>query len=202
MLLISSLHPAHRLGCWLLLVVAAQSLSGWTLVASFAIVPLLGHAAWKRWFRLLHRSRWLMLSLLLILAWGAAGEPLWNDVWLPSPTFEGLHDGLIQLGRLSLVLAGIAVLLATTTTPELMSGTHVLLSPLRAVGIDVDPFVVRLALALHYVDELPTGGWRALLVPTSTPGPQNVCLQVRSAAAGDWLVLGFATAIATGVLFA
>lgn len=200
MLFTPSLHPAHRLGCWLLLVISVQFLSGWALLSSLMLVPVLGVDARRRWFRLLHRSRWLMLSLLLILAWGGAGEPLWHDAWVVSPTVEGIFDGLNQVGRLSLVLASVAVLLATTTIPDLMSGTRTLLSPLRAVGVNIDPFVVRLALALHYADELPASGWRGLLVPVSAPGPLTVRLEVRPVRASDWGLLGVVAAIAAWVV--
>lgn len=183
------LHPAHRLACGLILIVAVQSLPAVGLAVALAGLSLCGGSVRQHWWRLLRRSRWLLLSLLAVLAWSVAGEPLWIDGVLPSPTVEGLHDGALQALRLALALGMVAALLASTPDAEMMVGCRVLLAPLARLGVDVDRAVVRLSLVLHYAAESPRQGWRGLLEPAAPSGPERLVLSVPSAALHDWLVL-------------
>ncbi len=195
-------HPAHRLGCWLLAVVALQSLTGGPLALAFLLVPFAGRAVVVRWARLAWRARWLLLSLLAVLAWGIAGEPVRAGGGALVPTWEGLGEGLTQLGRLLLVLAAVALLLETTPVDRLMAGCHVLLRPLAALRLDVDRAVVRLSLALHYAARMPKGGWRHLLDPDpAAEAPATVSLRLPRATAGDWAALAAMLAL-TGVVLA
>lgn len=189
----NQLHPAHRLCCWLLAVIAIQCLAGVPLLLVLAAALLLGRAILARWLRLLRRACWLLLTLLLVVAWGVAGEPVWELGALPAPTYEGLSEAAHQLGRLVLVLAAVAALLETTPINRLMSGAHVLLRPLRCFGLQVDRAVVRLALALHYAEQAPVGDWKRLLLPVEPSGPQTVHLVLPSPRARDWLILLAAT---------
>lgn len=199
----AQIHPAHRLACWLLAVVAVQSLSGWLLAVGLACALLLGARIRTRWGRLAWRARWLLASLLAILAWGVAGEPLLADGGAWIPTYEGLAAGGVQLGRLLLVLAAVATLLETTPIDRLMSGGHALLQPLRRFGLDVDRAVVRLTLALHYAERMPAGDWRSLLDPTlASDAPAAVRLSSPPATARDWLLLGSALAATLSLIAA
>lgn len=198
----NQLHPAHRLCCWLLAVIAIQCLTGMPLLLVLGASLLLGRAILARWLRLLRRARWLLLTLLLVVAWGVAGEPLWELGALPAPTYEGLSDAANQLGRLLLVLAAVAALLETTPINRLMSGAHVLLRPLRCFGLEVDRAVVRLSLALHYAEEMPVADWRRLLVPVEPSGPQAVHLMLPPPRARDWLILLAATLLPIGACLA
>lgn len=157
------LHPTARIALWLLLLLAIQCLDGWSLAAAFAALPLLGRAALQRGGRLVWRTRWLILSLLIIFPWGVAGEPLFAGI-AAAPTYEGLHEAFLHLGRLLLVLMAVAAFLEFIPLPELLSGTHQLLAPLRRFGFDPDRGVVRLMLVLRYVETLPRPrDWRVLL---------------------------------------
>lgn len=199
----NQLHPAHRLGCWLLVVAAIQCLQGVPLLLVLAATPLLGRASLVRWLRLLRRARWLLLTLLLVVAWGVAGKPVWELGFLPAPTHEGLGEASTQLGRLVLVLAAVAVLLETTPIARLMSGVHVLLRPLRLCGLEVDRAVVRLSLALHYAEQMPAAAdWKEMLSPAEASGPQVVHLAVPSPQLRDWLVLLAATLLPIGACLA
>ncbi|MFC5300539.1 CbiQ family ECF transporter T component [Azospira restricta] len=196
----AQLHPAHRLCCWLLAVIAVQSLSGLPLALAFGLVPLAGRAVVARWARLAWRARWLLLSLLAVLAWGVAGEPVRADGGAWVPTWEGLGEGLTQLGRLLLVLAAVALLLETTPVERLMAGCHVLLRPLAAFRLDVDRAVVRLSLALHYAARMPKGGWKHLLDPDPNgEAPAEVTLALPPATVADWTALA-AALVATAVV--
>jgi len=194
------LHPAHRLACGLLLIVAVQSLPAVALVAAIVGLALSGAGIRQHWGRLLRRSRWLLLSLLLVLAWSVAGEPLWIAGLLPSPTVEGLHDGALQALRLALALGMVAALLATTPDAEMMLGCRVLLAPLTRLGVDVDRAVVRLSLVLHYAAESPRQGWRDLLEPAAPSGPERLVLSASSVALRDWLVLAVVIVASVAVI--
>lgn len=188
-------HPGFRLSCWLLLVAAVQCLSGLGLAVGLAMMVLAGAPSLRRWYRLLRRTRWLLLSLLLVLGWSVAGTPLWEGT-LPAPTVEGLQDGATQLVRLSLVLAAVAVLLETTPVPALMAGCRMLLLPLRHLGINADHAVVRLSLVLHYADESAASDWRSLLRQEESSGPETIRLPEAAVRVGDWLALALTVAIA------
>lgn len=166
-----SLHPATRLALWLALLIMVQCLNGLTLAVALPLVVIL---LWVtnaripgRGVRLVWRARWLLLSLFVILAWGIAGDPLWNGALAPTP--EGLIEALTHLGRLLLVLMVVAALLETLPLPELLAASRSLMAPLRRFGLDADRGVIRLMLVLRYVESLPRPrDWRSLLeAPTA-----------------------------------
>ena len=157
-----SVHPMSRLLVWLALLVGVQALSGVALAAAFALLPLAGRRGLRRGALLAWRARWLLVSLLVILSWGVAGEPLWQGAL--APTIEGLREALTHFGRLLLVLFIVAAFLEAMPLPELLAATHVLLRPLRHLGVDPERGVVRLMLVLRYVETLPRPrDWRVLL---------------------------------------
>ena len=157
-----SVHPTTRLLVWLALLVGVQALSGVALAAAFALLPLAGRRGLQRGALLAWRARWLLVSLLVILSWGVAGEPLWQGAL--APTIEGLREALTHFGRLLLVLFIVAAFLEAMPLPELLAATHVLLGPLRHLGVDPERGVVRLMLVLRYVETLPRPrDWRVLL---------------------------------------
>ena len=157
-----AIHPATRLIAWLMLLVAVQSLSGVLLAGLFLVFPLFGARVLRRGGQLIWRTRWLLLSLLVVFSWGIAGQPLWNGVG--APTQEGVLEALIHLGRLLLVLMAVATFLETMPLQDLLAATHVLLKPMRGIGLDPDRGVVRLMLVLRYVETLPRPrDWRSLL---------------------------------------
>lgn len=155
-------HPATRLMAWLLLLLAVQCLSGSALAGAFLLFPLFGTGALRRGGQLIWRTRWLLLSLLVIFPWGIAGQPLWDGA--AAPTYEGVHEALTHLGRLLLVLLAVAAFLETMPLADLLAATHLLLKPLRRFGLDPERGVVRLMLVLRYVETLPRPrDWRSLL---------------------------------------
>lgn len=192
-------HPAYRLGCWLLLVVVAQRLSGvWLCAALLSMLLASAAGSRRRWGRLAWRARWLFVSLFVVLAWGMAGEPVLIDGGAGVPTYEGVVAGLTQLGRLLLVLAAVAALIETTPMASLMAGCYAVMQPLGRCGLDVDRAVVRLALTLHYAGEASSRDWRSLLmagqgevvpVQPMTPVPDSVSIACSTAKMSDRLVL-------------
>ena len=161
-----SLHPATRLALWLALLIIVQCLNGLALAFGLPLALVLLWAANSRipgrGARLIWRARWLLLSLFVILAWGIAGDPLWEGAL--APTREGLIEALTHLGRLLLVLMIVAALLETLLLPELLAASRSLMGPLRRFGLDADRGVIRLMLVLRYVESLPRPrDWRSLL---------------------------------------
>ena len=158
----TAVHPATRLIAWLALLIAVQCLSGAVLLAACLFAPLAGARVMRRGGRLVWRTRWLLISLLLVFAWGIAGEPLWSGSL--APTREGVDEALKHLGRLVLVLVSVAAFLEFMPLAELLAATHALLAPLRRLGVDADRGVVRLMLVLRYVETLPRPrDWKSLL---------------------------------------
>ena len=101
---------------------------------------------------LLRRTRWIMLSLLLIYAYATPGDAVWAQLAEFSPTYDGLRDGLLQLFRLVCALAALAILLTLLTQQQLVSGLYALAYPLRYLGLSRERIAVRLALTLHYAE--------------------------------------------------
>lgn len=158
-------HPTARLVCWLLIVLTIQEMPILALPSAGVLFVICFPEAMPRWRRLAYRTRWLLLSLLVILSVSVAGTPFWDS--LPAgPTREGLEAASVQCGRLLLVLAAVAALLEATPLPVLMAGCHGLLRPLDRLGLNSDRAVARLSLTLHYAESLPRpSDWRALLQP-------------------------------------
>lgn len=203
----SALHPAHGLACGLLAAIAVQALTGAPLAAALLLAGLAGPAVRGRWWRLIRRTRWLLVSLFVVLAWGVAGDPVIVDGGVLVPTAEGIAAGAVQAGRLLLVLAVVAALLETMSLAGIMAGTHVLLRPLACFGLEVDRAVVRLALTLRYAADAPPDDWRRLLHPgwpgersavaaaipeggeSGAPDVSAIEFSLPPARARDWLVL-------------
>jgi hypothetical protein len=155
--LAESPHPAARILLW----------CGWALAverAALSLLPILAVASATAFLfapsriellKLLRRTRWLMAVLLLTYAYALPGTLLWPTLEWASPSAEGLWQGTLRIGRLVLMLAGLAVLLAYTSRPRLIYGLFVLAKPLTWIGFDRRAFAVRLGLTLEYVEQAP-----------------------------------------------
>lgn len=168
-----SLHPATHLLIWLLVLVVVQCLSGAALLAGLFVPLLLGRQVIQRGGKLVWRTRWLLVSLFVILAWGVAGEPLWPADY--APTVEGLQEAAKHLGRLLLVLMAVAAFLEKLSLPDLLAASHALLGPWHRLGLDPDRGVVRLMLVLRYAETLPRPrDWKTLLDLPEIPLDEQV----------------------------
>jgi energy-coupling factor transport system permease protein len=106
----------------------------------------------KNWLKLIRRTRWLSISLMVLYAYATSGEAVWGDWAEWSPTKEGVHEGLIQLARLHCALAALSVLLGRLNQTQLMAGLYMMTYPLKFFAISRDRLVVRLALTLSYAE--------------------------------------------------
>ena len=111
--------------------------------------PRFRHDAW----RLLRRTRWLMLVLLVTYAYTLPGHALWPELAWASPTVEGTKLGLERSLRLALIVVALVMLLVGTGRPRLIYGLYVLARPLSGLGFDRRAFAVRLGLTLGYVEQ-------------------------------------------------
>jgi hypothetical protein len=182
------MHPTTLLAAWLFFVLASQLLAGELLLAALLLLPLCGTVALRRWLQLVWRTRWLLVSLLLVLAWGTNGEAAWNFPLAPSR--EGLRDAGIHAGRLLLLLMSVVVLRQHLPLRDTLSGCYRLLAPLRHCGLDVDRALVRLLLVLDTLDHLPRpADWRALLDAPASGEPLVFELSDRGLARRDHLLM-------------
>jgi energy-coupling factor transport system permease protein len=146
-------HPAAQILTWCLLVAIMQFLTLEILLiaAGFVLLFALLRSAHKL-MQLLRRTRWIMLSLLLIYAYSTPGQPLLDALGIFSPSREGLSDGVLQLTRLLTALAGLAILLDRLHRQQLIAGLYTLFAPLQLIGVSRERVAVRLALTLHYAE--------------------------------------------------
>ena len=97
---------------------------------------------------------------------------MWPEFAQYSPTREGMVDGLLQLSRLVLALASLAVLLHFLPQQRLISGIYTLSYPLSYLGLSRERLAVRLALTLHYAEhamQQKTTHWHDNLAQMMTP---------------------------------
>jgi energy-coupling factor transport system permease protein len=100
------------------------------------------------------RMKWLFLSIFVIYAFGTPGEYIQFIPTGIAPTIEGCVLGLLQISKLLIALATLGILFSSSSKEQLMSGLHLLLSPLNILGINTNRFTARLFLTLDYVEEL------------------------------------------------
>lgn len=191
------LHPYTRILLLLMLAVLVQFLP---FVALLLAGVLLSAVAFVRYpehlHKMLRRTRWLLLTLLLVFAFTTPGEYLKNWPLAIAPTYEGIFAGVLQAGRLVIILAGLALLMGTTSRESLMSGIHILLWPMRLIGISTERFTARLWLTLHYFELAPVKAagevWTALDQVESADGgvsPEYLRIETTAFMWRDVLVL-------------
>lgn len=171
-------HPAAIIVLWVFLAIALQSLHVTAMLLTGAVIMA---AALKlsalRLYTLLRRTRWVMISLLMIYGFVTPGEALWSAAGSFSPTLQGIADGAVQLCRLAFALAGLAIVLNVLDQAQLMGGIYALTAPLRMLGLSRERIAVRLALTLHYAETamLETAtDWRASIEHLLAPPADEV----------------------------
>lgn len=99
------------------------------------------------------RMRLLLISIFIIYAFGTPGELLPQFPAIFAPTYEGIQLGFLQLAKLLIALAVLSILFVTNSKEELMLGLHMLLTPMKWFGVNIEKFSVRLFLTLDYVED-------------------------------------------------
>lgn len=146
-------HPAAQILAWCLLVVTMQVLALDALLICAGLILLCAFVISRHKFvQLVRRTRWILLSLLLIYAYSTPGQPFLDSLGIFSPSREGLTDGAMQLSRLLAALAALALLLDRLHRQKLIAGLYTLFAPLQWLGLSRARLAVRLALTLHYAE--------------------------------------------------
>lgn len=200
------LHPASLILIWLGFAVSipwlrTSDLAGITGV--LVILLLLGRN--PGFSRLLRRTRWLLISLILVYAFATPGEFLIPALGTYSPSREGLVSGGLQVLRLAALLSGLALLQALVAGDRMLAGLYLLLHPLARLGINIDRVTARIWLTLHYAEQQEPGRpseWRKNLSVASEDGGeggQTISLEVRRFSWADYLALAL-SALLLGLL--
>lgn len=156
------LHPATLFFSWLVFAVSLRWLSsGWVAVLAVSCVALALMLASERSINLLRRSRWVFISLVVLYLFATPGEYLPGILGDIGLTYEGIHQGGEQIGRLLAMLTSLAMLHQMLGTRGLLAGLHCLLKPFPGR----EATVVRLMLVLEYVEQKHQIGWREWLLP-------------------------------------
>ena len=149
------LHAATKILLWILLALVLQWLPypALGLMSAILLVLMLYHKA-HGFFLLLRRTRWLMISLFLIYGFASPGDPVLPLLGIFSPSVQGLQAGLLQVWRLLMLLAGLAVLFATTARETLLAGLYVIMKPFNVLGVNAEKIALRVWLTLNYAQQL------------------------------------------------
>lgn len=151
---------------------------------------------------LLLRTRWLIVSLVLLFALATPGVYMLPLLGSLGPTAEGVRLGLEHLMRLLCVLASLAVLLEMTGAEGLVAGLHGLIRPLSWLGLDRGRVALRLMLVMHYVEQSPPGRhWREWLRgKAACEETVRLHLQASPLGAADFAVLAGLTLAAVAAI--
>ena len=202
------LHPASLILIWLAFAFCVPWLRPVELLAIvflFSLPLLLRHSA--QYLKLLHRSRWLLISLILVYAFVTPGVAAVAVLGAYSPSLEGLLSGGVQALRLLTLLATLALLLATISRDRILAGLYFLLRPLVLIGVDIDRVAARIWLTLHYTEQggsSRSGEWRERLhaaLHGSEYEMTGIKLEVGRLTQSDFAAL-LCSALALGLLLA
>jgi len=149
------MHPLTKILCFILVLLLISMLDNLMLFSlmmlSFVMVLSLRVLTFLHTVR---RMRWLLLSILVIYAFGTPGELIPAFSVNFAPTYEGLQSGLVQIEKLLIALAALSLLLTSSPREQMMLGLYMLLIPFRFAGLNIERFAARLMLTLNYVEEL------------------------------------------------
>ncbi|MBS3934532.1 MAG: hypothetical protein KGZ43_00030 [Sulfuritalea sp.] len=156
------LHPVTLLASWFAFALGLQ----WAGFASLIVLSCacLGAAAVlaaRRCRNLLRRARWLLLSLAVLYFLATPGVYVAGFPGELGVTQDGLLRGGEQIARLVALLASLALLHQVTGSAGLLGGLYWLLKPLPSG----EATVVRLMLALEYLERERPVDWREWILP-------------------------------------
>jgi energy-coupling factor transport system permease protein len=207
----NGLHPASLILIWLAFAFCVPWLRPVELSAIvflFSLPLLLRHSV--QYLKLLRRSRWLLISLILVYAFVTPGVAAVSVLGACSPSREGLLTGGLQALRLLSLLAALALLLATASRDRILAGLYFLLRPFALIGMDADRAAARIWLTLHYAEKAGQAGsnhsgeWRERLhAALHSSGHEMACIQLEIGrlSRSDYAAL-WCSAVALGLLLA
>jgi energy-coupling factor transporter transmembrane protein EcfT len=150
---------------------------------------------------MLRRVRWLLIVLVLVYAFAAPGE--YMQIWRfrVKPTYEGVTLGLTHALNIVSMLAGLSLVLATTSRSKLIGGIYQLFKPLKYLGLNAEKFAVRIWLTLDYAEARQSFTFQHLKafrldqaleahLSESKSSPDQIAIEVYSFKLFDWIVSG------------
>ncbi len=186
-------HPLSLILLGAAALFAATSRDGISLYLACVGLALVALIAATGDLRLLvRRSRWLLLTMLVMFGWLTPGTPLPG---IPGASQEGLLLAADNIARLLIALATLALLLKALNPPELVAGLRSLLALLALPGFSRDRIAVRLALTLHEVEASRNGESNE---PARVAG--TLVLPSFVAGATDFFLGGLSSALLLGAL--
>ncbi len=153
----TSLHPASCILVYLLVALAIPGMPLFMLPVPLLPALILLILRQSAPLRLVWRTRWLLLVLLLGYAYSLPGDPLWQALGTFSPSREGGVHGIEQAVRLLILLLWLDILVLGQPAEVLLAGLHQLLQPLSWIGIDPKPAALRLGLTLRAIEGMERG---------------------------------------------
>lgn len=156
------MHPGSRILIYVLSALVIPGLSFFMLAilscAALVVILLLK----RQPLRLIWRTRWLLLVLLLGYGFSVPGESVWTPLGTWAPTWSGLALGLGHAAHLVVLLLWLDVLVLSLSAERVLGGLHGLMTPLAFLGVDTRRIALRLALTLKAIESLELGGARSL----------------------------------------
>jgi len=132
----------------------AVALPWFSVLILWMTSALLALAVWAGGFntcwRLVRRTRVLIIALLVLYTFATPGAPLFA-AW-EVPTHEGLLAGAQQAGRLLLMITALALLIVRLSREQLLAGIYGLLAPFKPLGLPLERIAARLWLTLQYAE--------------------------------------------------
>lgn len=185
------MHPASRILIYLLAALAIPGLPFFMLsICLLAALPFLLQQR-RSPAKLLWRTRWLLLVLVLGYAYSLPGRPLFPVFGDYSPSIEGLLQGGRQAMGLMVLLLWLDVLVLAQSTERLLGGLYQLTRPLARLGVDCGRLALRLGLTLKAIESLERGRGNLvrLLDQDDVSGlPERMLIQTRAVRSLDLLV--------------
>jgi len=188
-----SMHPASRILIYLLAALAIPGLPFFMLPALLLLALAVLIMARRMPFRLIWRTRWLLLVLLFGYAYSLPGAPVSPLLAEFSPSWEGVWHGLEQAARLAVLLLWLDILVLRLSSEALLAGLFQLIRPFSIIGLDPRRAALRLGLTLRAIEgmERGRGNLRSLLELDYEPDlPQRIQLHLLPLRAIDLAIPG------------
>lgn len=187
------MHPASRILIYLLAALAIPGLPFFMLPALLLLALGLLIMDRRMPFRLIWRTRWLLLVLLFGYAYSLPGAPVLTLLAEFSPSWEGLLHGMEQAARLTVLLLWLDILVLRLSSEALLAGLLQLIRPFSIIGLDPRRAALRLGLTLRAIEgmERGRGNVRSLLELDYEPDlPQRIQLNLLPLRAIDLAIPG------------
>lgn len=154
-----ALDPRAKLLFAFLFTLGAVVARGWSLLVPLSLGVLawsLGVASgisWRHAFRSLRPLAFILVATAGLYLFFTPGAPIfrWGAITV---TWEGLISGGILVLRLGVLLATLALLILTSSPPDLADGLSRLLGPLKRIGLPVEEVALALTMAMRFFPQI------------------------------------------------